>query len=189
MIRKTLALLMIGFLIVGCSSKTSTFYVLNPLPLKKFFSKPYRHLRIGIDEVNSPDYMDKPQLIIRTASNQLKLEEYHRWAGQITKNIGHVIETNLSTLLPGAVVEISPWDANFQPTHRLQVEIRRFEVDVHGNSRLRAEFIIYAKDKIRSKKQVSYHTKINQVTYHNMVTSMNHNLTRLSRDIAKQFKK
>jgi uncharacterized protein len=177
-------------MLAGCSrSKSSKFYVLNPIPPKKFHTQPYKSLRIGIDEVNSPGYLEKPQLVIRKGANQLKLEEYHRWAEAIDKNLMRVIETNLSTLLPGAIVESSPWDATFVPTHHLQVDISQFEVDIHGNSILRADFVIYHKLKLIKKRSIYYHQKLPQVTIDTVVASMNHNLTKLSRTITTSFKK
>ncbi|WP_232505543.1 PqiC family protein [Legionella clemsonensis] len=162
-------------------------YLLNPLPPIKTASKPYTHLQIGIDGINTPSYIEKPQLMIHCSPHQLKLEEYHQWAEALDKNITRVIETDLSTLLPGSIVESSPWDVKFKPDFHLQIDISQFEIDVNGNSILRAEYLIYHKEALLKKGDAYYCVKVLPITIEALVVSMNNNLTCLTRDIAKAF--
>ena len=188
-IKKLTATILLSLLLAACGrSKPSQFYVLNPIPPQKNQSQAYKRFRIGIDEVNSPGYIEKPQLVIRQGTHQLKLEEYHRWAEAIDKNLMRVFETNLTTLLPGAIVEGSPWDATFQPSHHLQIEISQFEVNLKGNSILRAEYLIYDGLKLKIKRNVYYNSTLKTVTIDTIVSSMNANVTKLSKAIATSFK-
>ncbi|WED43565.1 PqiC family protein [Legionella cardiaca] len=178
----------IGLLLVACGrSKDAQMYMLNPLPPAKNGTKPYTYLQIGIDEVTTPAYMTKPQLMIHQTPHRLELEEYHQWAESLDKNITRVVETNLATLLPGAVVESSPWDSKFKPNYHLQIDISQFEIDINGNSTLRAEYLIYHEDKLIKKRDVYYCSKVMPVDIERLVISMNVNLTHLTQDIAKTF--
>ncbi|OCH98446.1 hypothetical protein A8135_12130 [Legionella jamestowniensis] len=173
---------------IACSrSKDTQMYLLNPLPPMKTASKPYKHLQIGIDEINTPSYIEKPQLMIHCSPHQLKLEEYHQWAEALDKNITRVVETDLSTLLPGSIVESSPWNIKFKPNFHLQIDISQFEIDINGNSILRAEYLIYHEDALLKKGDAYYCVKVVPTTIEALVVSMNKNLTSLTRDIAKAF--
>ncbi|WP_082060339.1 PqiC family protein [Legionella hackeliae] len=162
-------------------------YLLNPLPPIKSASQPYRHLQIGIDEINTPAYIEKPQLMIHYTPHRLELEEYHQWAEALDKNITRVIETNLSTLLPGSIVESSPWDSKFKPDYHLQIDISQFEIDINGNSMLRAEYLIYHGEELIRKGNFYNCVKVIPAEMESLVVSMNNNLTYLTREIAKTF--
>lgn len=181
--------LLIGLILVACGrSKESQFYVLNPIPPKKQLANTYSYLKIGIDEVNCPAYIKKPQLMIHYTPHQIELKEFHQWAEALDKNIMRVVETNLSTLLPGAIVESFPWDSKFKPNYHLQINIADFSIDIHGNSILRAEYIIYRDGDLIEKHDVYYHLKLTQVTTTEaLVVSMNTNLTCLTQNIARSF--
>jgi uncharacterized protein len=167
-------------------SKESQFYVLTPLPPQSSHNF-YNRLQIGIDGVNIPDYIKKSQLMINQTPNHLNIEEFNQWAGPLDKNIILVLTTNLSTLIPGAVVQSSPWGSKFRPDYHLQVEISQFEIDIHGASTLRAEYIIYREEKLIHKGNAYYHITTPIVSTEALVKSMNANLTSLSKEIARFF--
>lgn len=186
-LNKLILILVISLLLLACGrSKDSQFYVLNPIPPYKE-KVHYTPIQIGIDEISIPAYLDKPQLMIYHAINQMSLEEYHQWAESSDKNIKRVIETNLSTLLPGAIVENSPWDIKFKPNFHLQIDISEFTININGNSVLRAKYLIYSEEQLIKKEDVYYYIKLPIVTVDNLVRSMNTNLTHLSEDIARTF--
>ena len=167
-------------------SKEAQLYVLNPIAAQKKTNH-YTYLHIGIDEVKIPGYIEKLPLAIHYTPHQVTMEEYHQWAEALDKNIERVIKTNLATLLPGALVAISPWDVLFKPNYHLQITMPLFTVDINGNSILRAEYLIYHDEQLIAKRDVYYYQKIPVVTPEKLVISMNSNLTSLSRDIAKYF--
>ncbi|QBR84475.1 membrane integrity-associated transporter subunit PqiC [Legionella israelensis] len=187
---KIISFVFLVLLLTACGrSRESQFYVLIPIPPEKAQVKRYHGLRIGIDKVNIPGYAQRSQLIIHCTKYRANIEEYHQWAEALTTNVTRVIDTNLSTLLPGAIVESSPWDSKFLPDYHLQVNISQYEVDIHGNSVLRAEYIIYKQEKIIKKAEVYYQIKLSSVTPETLVISMNKNLTQLTYEIAGYFKK
>ncbi len=177
-------------LLLSCSrSKESEFYLLNPITPEQ--SKVlHNDMQIGIDEIQVPEYTQKPQLMINYTPYKVQLKEYHRWVESLDKNIGRVIEANLTTLLPGAVIARYPWDTKFKPNYHIQIDIFQFEIDCKGDSILRAEYIIFSNESLVKKYDVFYRLKlINEpVTIEALVKSMNTNLNHLTRDIANSFK-
>ncbi|STX28190.1 ABC-type uncharacterized transport system, auxiliary component [Legionella beliardensis] len=188
---KQFSIILLGLFLISCgSSKESEFYLLNPIPPKpnKIASNA---IQIGIDEIQVPEYTEKPQLMIHYTPYKVKLEEYHRWAESLDKNIGRVIEANLTTLLPNAVIERYPWDTKFKPSYHIQIDIFQFEINYNGDSVLRAEYLISHGEQLIKKYNVYYQLKLTTpppITIDALVKSMNTNLNRLTADIAKSFK-
>ncbi|MGQ3888145.1 PqiC family protein [Legionella sp. CNM-1927-20] len=163
--------------------------MLNPIPPQKDKAL-YHGMQIGINEIQVPEYAEKPQLMINYTPYKVQLEEYHRWAESLDKNIERVIEANLTTLLPGAVIERYPWDTQFKPNYHIQIDIFQFEIDYSGDSILRADYLIFSNELLIKKYNVFYRLKlINEpVTIEALVKSMNTNLNHLTTDIANSFK-
>lgn len=189
-LRKLSLLFMVCFLIVSCGrSEDSKFYVLNPIPYQAQKGGKFTNTPIAINAIEGPGYVQQPQMVVRQTPYRIKLEEYQRWAESLNTNIGRVLETNLNTLLPGAIVEVFPWDPKFRPRYSLQVNIIKFEVDRRGRGVLRANYIIYDKEKSLLKNSVNYRRTIKTVTYENIAANMNKLLTKFSRRIARSFRR
>lgn len=151
-------------------------------------SHQYQSLKIGLDEVNTPSYLDKPEIAININSHQMDLQENSQWAEELDKNIKRVIIANLTTMLPGAVVQGAPWEEHFTPNYHLQVTVTELIIDAAGNSSLRAEYLIYSDDHIIKKRDINYHLHTSPATVEALVKTINENLTHLSMDIAKSFR-
>lgn len=175
-------------LLTACTrSKEPQYYVLNPLLAPANQPPRAPDIRLGIDAVNIPDYLDKSQLTVYCTAHQSNLDEHHQWVESLGNNIKRVVRTNLSTLMPGALVIISPWDSKFRPNYQLQVNISQFKVDIQGRSILQAEYVIYKEEQPLRKYNAFFVEKLPQVTPASLVVSMNNNLTKLTRDIARHL--
>lgn len=185
-----IALILMAFInLAACGrSKNPDYYILNPLPLSKTSTNIYHNLRIGIDKISVPSYIEKPQLSINYTPHRMELKEDEQWAEGLDKNIARVMVTNLSTLLPGAIVNTSPWEIIFKPNYQLEINISQFTIDVSGHSVLRADYTIYQGEHLIGKHNFYAAQKIPLVNTENLVISMNGNLTRLTQDIARDFK-
>lgn len=169
-------------------SKQSQYYILTPLPCNPYQAKTvYSGLKIAINKLNIPGYLDKPQLSIHCSPNQIHLEENHQWAETLKDNMLRVLQTNLVTLLPGAQVEKEPLHIKFQPNYTIQVNISQFKYDMYGNSQLRADYVIYHGKKTIKKQSVCYQANSKTVSFQEMVMSLNCHLSRLSKEIAGFF--
>ena len=82
---------------------------------------------IGIGPVQLPDALKRPQIVTRIDRNRLEMAEFDRWAGPLEREISRVMAENLSLLLGTDRVVQYPWPASTQPTHRVDLEIRRFD--------------------------------------------------------------
>jgi len=52
--------------------------------------------RQQVGPISLPDSVDKPQLVVNSSDNEVKLYEYHRWAGSLKSDVARVIVAHLS---------------------------------------------------------------------------------------------
>lgn len=180
-------LIIISLCLMACGrSKEPQYYVLNPLYDTRITTQ-YVNLRIGIDAIHVPDYLDKNELSVFYTPNQSKLDENSLWMESLSSNIERVIKVSLNNLLPGALVENAPWDVKFEPNKHLQIDISQFRVGPDGVSVLNADYVIYVDKNIVRKYTVHFAQKIPVINAQNVASSMNANLILLSRSMARSL--
>jgi len=113
-------------LATGCSSVPPTrYYVVTPLEEKAAASAPGPGVVVA--SVRLPQYLERPQLVTRSGDNQLQLEEFHQWGGNLAKDLTRVLAENLSQLLRSDGVVTAPHTLRARPDYRVEVELLRFE--------------------------------------------------------------
>jgi uncharacterized protein len=148
------SLLVLGALLValsGCaSSPTPRFYLLQslgtPAAGAPTAADPPRGLAIGIGPVNLPEYVDRPQIVTRPGSNELKLAEFDRWAEPLAQNVARVLAENLSALLITDRVAVFPWARATPVDYRIAVEVTQFDGTLGGKALLSARWTISGGD-------------------------------------------
>jgi uncharacterized protein len=108
------------------TSPTASFYTLGAVAAPGDAYK-VRPVSVVVTSVTVPDLVDRPQFVVRVSDNQVKLDEFARWADPVKSQIPHVIVANLALLLPGARVSAYPQDADAGTPYRVRVELQRFD--------------------------------------------------------------
>lgn len=186
---KILLTLLLALSLSHCGrSPKQNFFVLNPIQnsAKKIKNQ---SLRIGLESINLPEYLQKPQIALRQVPNKIIFDEENRWAEQVDKNIARVIQTDLNHLLKHNTVAASPWPGGFNPSHRLHITISRFDVSTNGDSVLLANYQLLDNngEKTLYSQSVNYRNKLNSLEPNQVVASMNRQLNRLSHQIARSI--
>lgn len=139
------AVLLLG--LFGCAGRADTtrFYVLAPTvgtqTAERAEANP-RDLRVGIQDIELPRYLDRPQIVTRASANRLELAELHQWGAPLRRAVPGILAENLARLLPSDLVLVSPWGRSFVPDFQVVVEVRRFEGSLGGESELAARWRI-----------------------------------------------
>ncbi len=146
---KTISLIIIIMISAsGCTRTSPTrFYVLSPM--KKTDIKATRissRISVGVGPVSIPDYLDRPQIIVRTSENRLDLREFDKWAGSLKHDVPRVIADDISTILGTDKVFIFPWAASLNPRFEVKIDITRFDGNKKGMVLLDAKWVIMAKN-------------------------------------------
>jgi len=127
------AVVLAATLATGCSSAPPTrFYVVTPLEgsaaaAPSPASAPVPGPGVVVAGVRLPQYLERPQLVTRSGDNQLQLQEFHQWGGNLAKDLTRVLAENLSQLLRSDAVVAAPHTLRVRPDYRVEVEVLRFE--------------------------------------------------------------
>lgn len=177
--------------LVGCagSSSPTRFYTLNTLSkpeVKQEHASPDRDFVIGVGPIVLPDYLDRPQIVTRTGDNELKLDEFHRWAGELKNGITRVISENLSILRPTDRVYSFPLNRSIPLDILVKVEFIRFDGVLGDIFILEAKWSIYGEKKKKEllMRSSSFREPVEGQEYSDLVAAQNRTLADLSRDIA-----
>ena len=111
----------------GTKSK-SRFYVLRPLTGDQALAVGHGDgARIGVGPVRFPEYLGRPQIVIRTGQNKLQVSEFHRWAEPLDESFLRTLGENLSVLLSTNQVFSHPWLGSTQLDYQVAVDVMRFD--------------------------------------------------------------
>jgi uncharacterized lipoprotein YmbA len=134
------ALALAATLATGCASAPPVrFYVVTPL------AGPGPAARapgpaVVVAAVRLPEYLERPQLVTRSGDNQLLLDEFHQWGGNLARDLTRVMAENLSLLLGSDAVVAAPHTRRTRPDYRVEIEMLRFERAADGRVHLAAKW-------------------------------------------------
>ena len=101
---------------------------------------------VGVGPVVLPEYLDRPQIVLRASSNRLELADGHRWAEPLADNFTSALRENLSLLLGTERVSSRAWAASGRGDYQVMVQVLRFEGAAVGAVSLTARWSILARD-------------------------------------------
>jgi uncharacterized lipoprotein YmbA len=127
----------------GCAlgrSPVATTWVLDPVAARGPAAEPPAGAGLlCVERVRVPDWLDRPQFVVRGAGGRVELDERARWAEPLGRGLQRVIAENLAALLPDRRVAAAPVpprhavavrlgldfvDASRQPDGSVRVEVR-----------------------------------------------------------------
>ncbi|WP_051564176.1 PqiC family protein [Desulfovermiculus halophilus] len=125
---------------VGCaSSPPARFYLLNPAAGgQEPHPEQQAAEQIGL-QVQVPDYLDRPQIVVREGENRLSLSELDRWAEPLSRMITRVLSQELAAG-PSPVRVNTPGSS--EDDMRIWVQILRLDGKPRGRVHLSADWRI-----------------------------------------------
>ena len=119
----------------GCSDKPTRLYVLTA-DVANPGAASAQGIPIGVGPVTLPKYLDRPQVVTRTASNSLNQADLDQWGGNLADNITRVLATNLANLLQTDRVSLYPWQDQVPIDYQVTLDVAKFEQDPDGSTAL-----------------------------------------------------
>ena len=181
----------------GCARSGPTkFYVLSPLPSSKAETKSptgQRSIAIGIELIEMPKYLDRPQIVTRRNPNELELSEFNRWAEPLDNNFSRVLGQNLSALLgadPINPVSIFPFRGLAPIDYRVEVGVIRLDGTLGDTASLVARWAIFGADgkEALSMRESTFNESTGGPGYEALVSAESRAVATLSREIAGAIK-
>ena len=145
-LRAACMLAMMGLMMLTACGRSSpvVYYSLHPAPAETAAAaeKLPPDMAVSVGPVMIPAAMDRQLIVTRDTHDNLRLSEYHRWAAPLQKNIAAVLAQNLSSRLGSQRVTAYMAEDIFPPTHRIVVNINRFDGRLENNFVLDATWSI-----------------------------------------------
>ena len=188
-----LALLILGaFLVIlgGCAhTDPARFYILHSLSSSETDKQVVATLHdvpIMIGPIELQEYLDRPQIVTRVSSNELKISEFDQWAESLKNNISRVLAENISILLSTEDVFVYPLKRSERIEYQVVMEVIRFDGTLGGHVVLDTHWAILTGDegKMLFMKKSSYSRPTGGEDYQALVAAKSQTLADFSRDIA-----
>ena len=118
-------------LAAGCgTSPPSRFYTLSPAAAPASTAST---LVVAVGPVTIPGVVDRPEFVVNTGPNEVRIDDFNRWASPLQDNLTRAFADNLSAMLGTSRVIRFPQPIAVEPDYRVVVEVRTFE-SVPGES-------------------------------------------------------
>jgi hypothetical protein len=114
-------------LAAGCgTSPPSRFYTLAATATATATSTPST-LVIAVGPVTVPSIVDRPEFVVSTGPNEVRLDDFNRWAAPVQDGLSRAIAENLVAILGTPRVVRFPQTLSAEPDYRVAVEVRTFD--------------------------------------------------------------
>ena len=168
-------------LAAGCgSTPASRFYTLGAVTSPPAAPS---DLSVAVGPVTVPAAVDRPQIVVTVGPNQVRLDEFNRWAAPLQNAIARVVAENLVAVLGTPRVSASPLTL-VAPDYRVAIEVQGFESALGEAATLDA---VWTVTRTRDGKAQTGRTTVREPPapgYDALAVAHSRALARLSRDIA-----
>ncbi len=141
-VRRLVAFLgVVAFGAAGCSTPETHHYTLAPVSLPAVLGVTGGPaITVGVGPVRLPDYVDRPEIVVRISDYKVDLLTFDHWAAPLDQQFPKVLTATMQSQMPFArVIGFPP----LQPTPvdvQVEVEVQQFDVDVAGTAVLIANW-------------------------------------------------
>jgi len=166
-------------LAIGCTSTPpSRFYTLRAASDP---AVPSSSLSIVVGPVTVPAVVDRPQIVVNAGANQVRVDDFNRWAAPLQNNIARVVADNLVAMLGTPRVTLSNIDADY----RAAIEVQSFESSPGEAAMLDAVwFVRRSKDGKTETGRTAVREAVQEKSYDALAAAHSRAVARLSRDLA-----
>jgi uncharacterized lipoprotein YmbA len=177
-------------LLTGCGTTSlSRFYTLPPVQPAATETRvlsPEAAVTLSVGPISIPDYLDRPQIVVRSTQNELLLSEFNRWAGSLQSDTARVLRENLEKMLAGDGISVTSWRRGIPSVYRVSVDVSRFEVTAETGVVLKAQWAVFGGDgaNVLLVRDSDIREEVRGGGIEPVVTAMGRALGSLSREIA-----
>jgi uncharacterized lipoprotein YmbA len=112
-------------LAAGCgSTPSSRFYTLSATPAPAGTPS---DISVAVGPVTIPAVIDRPQIVVSAGPNQVRLDEFNRWAAPLQSNISRVVADNLAAILGTSRVSLFPQTMSAAADYRVAIQVQSFD--------------------------------------------------------------
>jgi hypothetical protein len=97
---------------------------------------------VGVERVRLPGHLERPQLVTWAASDELRVDEFLRWAEPLDDGLTRTLAEDLAVLLPDHQVVRRPWPGDTRTRCRVRVTVRNFGLQRDGMVKLEGRWAL-----------------------------------------------
>lgn len=148
---------------------------------------------LGVGPIRMPQYLNRSQLVTRGPGQELRVDEFNRWAEPLSDAIHRIVSTDVDNAVDGLVVVAFPWESIIRADvdYRLLGDVIRFDADRSGRVVLDMQWGIVdvaAQKQVVPARRTRYETRAGSPDDPGSIASaMNDALAQFSRDIANRM--
>jgi uncharacterized lipoprotein YmbA len=180
--------------VLGCASSPPTrFYSLSSLQgggSERGESISKEDPSIVVGPIKLPAYLDRPEIVTRSSSNEITFSDFNVWAGFLEEDFSRALAENLSALLSTESVTVYPRLRPKLTKYQIGVDVIRFDGPLGGDVSLIARWGIFAgkeKELVFARKSTILEPS-GAKGYEAMVAAASRAVEKLSSEIAEAIK-
>jgi uncharacterized lipoprotein YmbA len=171
-----------GAAVAGCSSPSVRFYTLSTDASPGSASS---NLSLAVGPVSVPPEVNRAQIVVTTATHQVAIDEYNRWASPLQDDIARVVADDLTAILGSPHVTLSSSSPGAEVDYRVQIEVRKFESSPGEDAVLDALWTVRRlKDGKRQAGRSNMREPAQEAGFEGIAAAHSRAIARLSQDIA-----
>ena len=130
------ALCLATMIVAGCASPPPRYYTLTTAARPSTSSTKANDannpanstnaLAVAVGPVSLPPLVDRPQIVVSNGGNEVRLDEYQRWASPLQDNIARVVADDLAELLATPRVAVLAQSGTADARYRVAIDVQRF---------------------------------------------------------------
>lgn len=116
----------IAILIAGCSgskSQTAYYSLYAPTPGATKLMTEYSAPSLSVGPVIIPDVLKQSRIATGGEGGEYQLAEFHRWAGELDRDLAQTLAEHLSRELGTEKVSVFPWSQYYTPDFKIRLDV------------------------------------------------------------------
>jgi uncharacterized protein len=196
--RGVLFLIVAALILTGCVgvADPTRYYVLSSISAgpngaqRTSASSAATGVAVGVGPVLIPGYLNRAQIVTRSAGDDVEISTYHRWAEPLENGIAQVLANDLAAQIGSERIAVFPWRGGIARVldYQVAVMILKFEGLPGGQVTLDARWRLVGRDgQELALKRSTMSEPVAGTGYQSLVTGMNRLLGTLAREIAAEI--
>jgi uncharacterized protein len=166
----------------GCATAPSRFYTLSATPAPAAAPS---NLSVIVGPVSVPAVVDRPQFVVDLGPNQVRIDEFNRWAAPLQNSIARVVAENLVQMLGTPRLVSSAQILTGDADYRAAIDVQSFQSTLGEAAVLEAVWTVRrTKDGKAETGRTSARETVQMKDYDALAAAHSRALARLSQDIA-----
>jgi len=169
---------------LGGEPQPTRFYLLEAVT-ESSLAQQSKPIQLELSPIAFPSYLDRPQIVSRTAENAILIADHDRWAEPLPDNLTRTLQENLFQQLPAIRISSAPWAPRSGPTFVVKLMINRFDGVIGQQTDVDIRWSLISGDNNTELHREHYRAQLPVGDgYQNFISGLNSALAGLSQNIA-----